>query len=267
MTPKIQHLIETRFSLRTSKEPLAREWLDYRLGLLAGFTLPALAAQSADEFTWLLFCDESTDPEILDQLRDEEQRLPATRVELVRSGHGPLEIVRSMVRPDTDVLITTRLDSDDAIADGYLELIQSYAEPFHHSSHERMVVNCPRGYRLDTKEATAKLYRDWMPNSPFHSLFERPSRTPPATVLGSAHEELRKRYNGYERLPQLPTGEPGGHGRLHQHYPTHQDESMPAWMIVVHEGNMVNRIPPTAHEQVAGAHPAGFTLAGTAQPR
>ncbi|HMJ73576.1 MAG TPA: glycosyltransferase [Solirubrobacterales bacterium] len=258
-TPKIQHLIETRFSLRTSRNPLTREWLDYRLGLLRKYTLPSVAAQTVSSFTWLLFCDESTDSEVLEQLHSEERRLSTFEVALTSGTSGPLDVVRSMVKPETDVLITTRLDSDDAIAARYVELIQTYAAPFHQSGHVRLLVNCPRGYRLDTREGP-RLYRDWMPNSPFHSLFERPRQSEPETVLAAAHEGLRKRYADRQRLETLRTGHTGGHSRMHQHYPTHQDESMPAWLIVVHEGNMVNRIPPTAHEQAVGAQPTGITL-------
>jgi hypothetical protein len=259
--PRVQHLVETRFSIRTRRNPLSREWLDYRLGLLRRYTIPSVSAQTTDSFTWLLFCDESTDPEILEQLHEEERLLPVLRVALTGRGRAPVDIVRSMVRPDTDVLITGRLDSDDAIADRYVELVQSYADAFHRSEHERMLVNCPRGYRLNVRERP-RLYRDWMPNSPFHSLFERPRQSRPETVLTRVHECLRERYAGLQRLKQLTGGKTDGHSRMHQHYPTHQDESMPAWLIVVHEGNMVNRIPPTAHEQPANAQPLGITMNG-----
>lgn len=259
--PTVQHLIETRFSLLTSKNPLTREWLDYRLELLRKYTLPSVAAQTVTSFTWLLFCDESTDPEVLAQLREEERRVPSAQIALTGGKNAPLDIVRSMVQQDVDVLITTRLDSDDAIAERYIELVQSYAAPFQNSEYERMLVNCPRGYRLDTRGDTPEaplLYRDWMPNSPFHSLFERPQQSQPQTVLAFQHDVLRRRYANLQRLESLRTGHTGGHSRMHQHYPTHQDESMPAWLIVVHDGNVVNRIPPTAHKQSADARPVGI---------
>ena len=257
--PTVQHLIETRFSLQAGR-PLTREWLEYRLGLLRRYTLPSVAAQTVSSFTWLLFCDESTDAEILEELRMEERRLSTLQLALTGNSRAPLDLVRAMVQPDTDVLITTRLDSDDAIAKRYVERIQSYAETFHHSRHERIIVNCPRGYRLQLGDDRPRLYRDWMPNSPFHSLFERPRRTSVETVLSGVHETLRRRYADQRRLETLRTGGTGGHGRMHQHYPTHQDESMPAWLIVVHGGNMVNRIPPTAHRQAAGAQPVDIVL-------
>lgn len=254
----VQHLIETRFSLRGRDGSLTRTWLDYRLGLLRKLTIPSVAAQTTESFTWLLFCDETTDPEILEQLRELESELPVAQVAIVGEG-GPRRVVEETVRPETDVLVTTRLDSDDAIADGYVELVQSYATCFHRSAHRKMVVNCPRGYRLDTC-GDHRLYRDWMLNSPFHSFFERPRHGPPETVLAFDHEILRTRYAGYKHFQWLREGKTGGHNRLSQHYPTHQDESMAAWLILVHGGNVANRIPPAAIEQPADRPPGGFTF-------
>jgi len=226
--------------------------------LLRKSALASVAAQTTSSFTWLLFCDEATDPEILEQLREEERRLPTARIAIV-GERGPLDVVREMVQPNTDVLITTRLDSDDAIADRYIELVQSYAACFHRSTHRQMVVNCPRGYRLNTA-GSRRLYRDWMLNSPFHSFFERPRNGEPETVLAFEHEILRTRYASYRHLAGPRGGKTGGHSRLSQHYPTHQDESMTAWLIVVHGENMANRIPPTALEQPADTPPGGFTI-------
>jgi Putative rhamnosyl transferase len=255
--PTIQHLLETRFSVRMGR-PLAPAWLEERIELLQRFTLPSVAAQTTDAFTWLLLCDTSTGPGVLEQLEEEAHRLPTLRVALTSEGRTPLAAVRSNVQDDADVLITSRLDSDDAIADRYLEATQAYAESFYHSSHETLLVNFPLGYRLDVPRRT--LYRDRMPNSSFHSLFERPKHSEPKTVMSAGHEDLHRRYAGYRRLRILDKGGAGWHARLHQHYPTHQDESMSAWLIVVHGGNLVNRIPATARKLPAGAQPYGFTL-------
>lgn len=258
--PKIQHLLETRFSVRMRATPPTSEWLASRLELLRRFPLPAVAAQTSDTFTWVLFCDESTDRDVLDELYEEERRVPTMKVALTNAERTPLDVVRSLVEPDSDLLITTRLDSDDAIAEPYIEAIQSYAEPFHHSSHERMVINFPSGYRLAAGDGEPRLYRDWMLNSSFHSLFERPRLAQPETVMETTHTVLRERYAGYRHLAELPLGHTTGHARLHQHYPTHHDESMAPWMIVVHGGNLVNKIPPTAHRLPAGTRPPGFVL-------
>jgi len=253
--PKVQHLLETRFSVLPG---FTSEWLADRLRVVRMFSLPSVAAQTTDAFTWIVFCDESTDPDILTQLRIEEDRLANLRVILTSERRTRIAIVRELVQPDTDVLITTRLDSDDAIADQYLAAIQDYAEQFHRSSHSHLLLNFPRGYRMDVRRG--QLHRGWMPNSPFHSFFERPREALPRGVMSAGHTALFRRYEGNQRL-QMP-GENGSawHVRLHQHYPTHQDESMIAWLIAIHGGNQVSGIPPTAPQLPLGSRPVGFTL-------
>lgn len=254
----IQHLLETRFSVRMGTD-LAPAWLEERVELLRRFTLPAVVAQTTDAFAWIVLCDQATDPHILGQLRTEEHQLPVLRISLTSAERTPLAIIKEAVLPDTDVLITTRLDSDDAIADGYLEAVQEYATAFHRSSLETLLVNFPNGYRLDVQKQN--LYSNRMTNSPFHSLFERPQHCPPKSVMSAADANLLRRYKDYKHLA-IPERQPLWHRHvmLHQHYPTHQDESMRAWMIVVHGDNLLNRIPEQARKLPAGARPSGFTI-------
>jgi hypothetical protein len=264
--PSIQHLLETQFSVRMGTE-LTLPWLEERLELLRRYTLPSVVAQTTKRFTWLLLCDETTDPEILAELREEERQIDSLRIVLTGGAQPPLEAVRGTVRPDADILITTRLDSDDAIADDYLAAIQDYAGSFHRSQHETLLVNFPHGYRLDVHKW--ELYEDWMSNSSFHSLLERPRQYRPRTVRSEGHTNLFRRYAQYERLSILGTNNVGAaHVRLHQHYPTHQDESMRAWLIGVHGGNLINRIGSRVRKLPAGAQPIGFTLhAGSEEQR
>ncbi len=218
MRPRTQHLIETRFSVRFSRDQdaFSREWLDERVDLWRRFCLPSIAAQTADGFTWLVLCDASTDPEVLAALRSHEREVPALEVAITGGDRTPRDVVRSRIDSDVDVLITSWLDSDDAVADRFVESIQAYVEPFALSEHESLVLNFPRGYRLDVQTET--LYEDRVPHSSFPSLFERPQRGPVETVLSSGELMLRHRH------------------------PTHQDESLHAWLITVHGGNLVNWI-------------------------
>lgn len=237
MRPHIQHIVETRFSVGLGRRPggFTRAWCEARLSLLRRFCLPSIAAQSATDFTWLVLCDESTDRGALGELREEERRLAPLRIGMTSAQLTPKALVRSLVNPDTDVLITTQLDSDDLIADRHLEAVQKYARPFHRSDHRDLLVNFPRGYRL--RSPSMELFEDRMPNSSFHSLFERPRRAQVETVMKANHAILR------------------------QHHWTHQDESMHAWIVVVHGDNLVNRIRPHHPPAVLpDSGPAGFSL-------
>lgn len=257
--PVFQHLLETRFSIRIGEEVPSLAWLEQRLELLRRLTLPSVAAQTARGFTWLVFCDESTDAGVLAQLREEERRVEGMRLALTGPGRSRLSIVTSLVGPDTEVLITTRLDSDDLICDRYVEATQAYVEPFHRSANADLLLSFPHGYWLT--ESDRRLYKAWLPNNSFHSLFERPRRGPAKTVMSEGHENLRRRYRDYRLRIQAEDGT-GWHVQLHQHYPTHQDESMPAWAIGVHSGNLVNHVYPNAREVPAEDWPAWFAALG-----
>lgn len=256
--PKVQHLLETRFSALPG---FTSEWLAKRLEVFRQICLPSVTAQTTDTFTWLLFCDEATDSEILEQLRIEECRLPNMQVVLTSAERTRISVVRETVDPQADVLITTRLDSDDAIADQYLAAVQDYAEQFHSSGYERLLVNFPRGYRLDVRQEQL-LFRDWMPNSPFHSFFERPRQSPPRGVMSGGHADLYRYYAANQHLSMPGKNGVHWHVRLHQHYPAHQDESMCAWLIGIHGTNISSGIPRTAVELTKGFPPTGFTLGG-----
>lgn len=261
--PVFQHLLETRFSIRMGEAAPSLVWLEQRLELLRRLTLPSVAAQTARRFTWLVFCDESTDAGVLEQLREEERRTDGMKVTLTGAGRSRLSIVASMVRPDTEVLITTRLDSDDLICDRYLEATQAYVEPFHRSRNADLLLSFPHGYWLAADDR--RLCRAWLPNNSFHSLFERPRLGPAKTVMSEGHENLRRRYRDYRLRIQAEDGT-GWHVQLRQHYPTHQDESMPAWAIGVHGGNLVNHVYPNAREVPAAEWPASFAALGDGGP-
>jgi hypothetical protein len=241
MQPNFQHIVETRFSVRWKVSPpsFTHEWLAYRLGLLKRFCLPSVAAQTVDDITWVLFCDESTDSSAVSELRELKRDCPALRIAIVNSDRAVAipEVVGSLVHPETEVLITTRLDSDDAIAETYLESIQAYAESFRRSGFDRLVLNFPRGYRLDLESGTA--YRCRMPYSPFISLFERPRESHPIGALSGAHP------------------------KMHEFFPSHQDESMAGWLQVIHGANVSNAIERTDRELHDATELAAFNSKDT----
>lgn len=258
--PAVQHLLATRFFVRLGWD-VPKAWLRERLELLHWYTLPSVAAQTSKSFTWLLLCDEAADPGVVDQLRAEERRLPALHLALTGARHTAIDTVRSAVDPTADVLITTRLDSDDVIADGYLEAVQEYATSFHRSNLDRLLVNFPRGYRLDVPGR--RFHASRMTNNAFHSLIERPHHDPPHTVMSAGDENLRREwYRAYRHLVMPGKGGANwhSHAHLHQHYPTHQDESMPAWVVTVHGGNVLNRIERHSQQMPEGFRPPGFTI-------
>ena len=93
--------------------------------------------------------------------------------------------------------------------------IQAHAADFVAGDHETMLLNFPRGFQLD--DESGRLSFDWMPRSSFHSLFERPGE-------------------------DLTTVLAGNHSKFHELHRTVHDDSIPAWLMVIHGGNVINSL-------------------------
>jgi hypothetical protein len=212
-----EHLVLTRFSLKTSWswEEFPMEWLEARLELFEAYCLPSLAAQSATDFRWLVYCDDSTHPDVLARLRAYRDECPQLEVTMTGKGRHPIRMLESLLDPAAEVVLTTRIDSDDAMHVDLLASVQEYLEPFAASDLEQLLINFPRGYKVDV--AAAQAYYSHLDNSPFHSLAERRNRTIRSVMSGN-------------------------HSVMHQQYPTQQDHSIPGWLQVVYGGNIRNNI-------------------------
>jgi Putative rhamnosyl transferase len=207
------HVIQTPFSVQVQSglQEFPLNWLNDRLRLLDSYCLPSLAAQTCGDFIWQVYCDENTDSSILQALQKRAERLPQMRISITGpNGRAPAAHALDDTRLLDTVLLTTRLDSDDAISKDYVKAIHEYVDRFGHGGEETLLLNFPRGYQLDT--ATGRLFFDWMPDSNFHTLFER-LKSEPTTVLS------------------------GNPSTFHNEHHTVQDDSIPAWLTVIHEGN------------------------------
>lgn len=213
------HLVITRFSVRFSDEPdpFPEPWLNDRMRLLEAYCLPGLAAQTCDDFTWLLLCDESTPGPHVEQLAALVEEVPGSAVIPTSTARSSLPAVLSHLDPAADVLVTTRLDSDDAIAVDFVDRVRGYLDPFRGLRYETLLLNFSLGRTFDTRTGT--LYESFQPQGPFLSLFERlDSEADPRTVYS------------------------GNHGRLYQEHPLQVDASGPSWLQVVHGQNVSNHI-------------------------
>jgi hypothetical protein len=220
----LQHVILTRFSTKlrvnADQDGFPDGWLEQRMGLLHEYCLPGIVRQSCPDFVWLLLCDVSTDPAILKRLRDLQHVVPQLRVTMLDGDYGWRRALVDAVAPGTQVLVTTRLDSDDALHVDAVGVVQEYAGLFRVSELDHMVVNFEQGWQLDAE--TGVVSERWYPHSPFISLLERVGAGPIRGVMHANHTTL-------------PT-----------HYLTHHDLSIVGWLQVVHGGNVTNTVVDAA---------------------
>lgn len=181
-------------------------WLERRLGLFDTWTLPSVRLQTRRPDAWLVFVDAETDPGHLRRLRDRLDGLgEVVPVEGALTDPRIGELVGARVAPGRR-LLTARLDNDDAIAVDYLARVEAAAAGW------RGFVNAPRGYRIRGE----RVVRSREPAGPFLAFAETVATGRPATVFQVPHSFAARRAP----VRQLPGG--------------------PAWVQVVHGGNLAN---------------------------
>lgn len=207
-----EHFILTRFSVRfTADQPTPdRDWLEYRLGLFTELAYVSMAQQTGDpQFRWLVFFDAEREPwfeELIDELAEgvfEPVWIDATFFEAVSE-----EVTK---RASAPYVITTRFDSDDAVARNYISSVQAQFD-----YQERMFVNFQRGLQF---ERSGGLYSFLHPANAFVSLIE-------------------KRVEGKRVATAFVTA----HGAINTYADVKEVKAPPMWLVVVHGSNLLNAI-------------------------
>jgi hypothetical protein len=216
MAARVKHLMLTRFNVaspgREQAIRLKPGWLDGRFELFRKLCLPGVASQTRQDFDWFIFFDEQTP----DRYRDEIARLQA--IYPFHAEFTPLfemeQIVPHLLQrgESAEWLLTTRLDSDDVLAIDHVSRLRELVETPKHQ-----VINFRRGAILSIKSDQPQLYRVEDEANPFASLME-PLTAEASTIWAAKHEDI-------ERIGAV-----------------RQVDGAPAWLQVVHGGNVSNRV-------------------------
>jgi len=185
-------------------------WMEHRVRLFETFTLPSIRAQRCRNFTWLLLLDIRTPPRY--KLWVESLRVP--NLVPVYLSCRPLDserIAQAVVdhtEPGDYDLITTELDSDDAIHEKTIGLIQQRYRP----RGQTWAITFAHGVILDLAGRQA-----WLMNYPYH-----------LPTLIEPRANARSVY--YYPNDLLPTKE------------WELIRRVPYWLQVVHGQNVTNRL-------------------------
>ncbi len=195
---QVQHLVITRFNLRLwtpqqkrNARPMEEGWLRRRIELLRSFSAPAVDAQTMQDFDWLLLIDPTTPAWARAELEAASDRISLVALDTTHGLAGVREVIKARLRSDTDLLLQTRLDSDDAIVPHYFEALHAGVV-----AGRTEYFDVPNGYQL--LAATGRVFRrtGWRSNS-FLSLAQPPSRYP-----RSIHDE---RHHKSDRIAPVRT--------------------------------------------------------------
>lgn len=209
----IDHVLLTRFNLPSKgPESLIRAqdgWLQRRVALFERYTIPSVAAQTVSNFHWIVYFDPESPRWLLDRLAPHVAAgayTPIFREEATWREVGA--DARQVTGAGGNLLITTNLDNDDALAADFIERIQQLAKP-----GETWALFLERGLIAADERTYLRRDRD----NAFCSVAE-PWTAEPATAWRDWHIMLRS------HMPVLAAAGP------------------PGWLQVVHGQNVSNRV-------------------------
>jgi hypothetical protein len=179
------HVILTRFSVRFPGSPpvVDDDWLFYRWAFFCDALAASVARQTVRLFEWLVFFDVETPTwlrEAIDALS------PGLFTPVFVSSWSPLIAQQAVAEVSSSpYLITTRIDSDDAIARQFVADVQS-----HFAHQESLYINLLCGVQV---ERTGEVYRYDEPSNPFISYVEKraPSELPRTVFFTLRHSDCR----------------------------------------------------------------------------
>jgi hypothetical protein len=120
----------TRFNLATpGKESDIRNrpgWLAERFDLFERYCLPSIAAQTSAAFDWIIYFDENTPEPFRERIAACQQAFAFHAYFTgLFPGSGWARSVREVLGIDSGLLLTTRLDNDDALASDFVERLHA----------------------------------------------------------------------------------------------------------------------------------------------
>ncbi|OMH23859.1 hypothetical protein BKD30_10840 [Tersicoccus phoenicis] len=208
----IDHVLLTRFNLPSpGVESLVRAkegWLRNRQSLFERYCLPSVRAQVQRSFHWIIYLDVQSPDWLknrITELSHDGLFVPIYREEVPRDDL--LKDIRAVTGAAGDVLLTTNLDNDDAVAVDFVARLQKGV-----AGTARRALYLTNGLIMQTDA----LYRHRDVSNAFCSVAE--SWNAPVTCWSDWHNRLE--YS----MPAT---------RLH---------GAPGWLQVVHGGNVSNRV-------------------------
>ncbi|RDV43403.1 hypothetical protein DOE76_18095 [Leifsonia sp. ku-ls] len=238
MNPTVDHVVLTRFNLPSEGyESLIRAkegWLRSRVALFERYCLPSMRQQVGAEATWIIYFDPES-PTWLREWIDDVNAGDFVPVFRATVSHDELlSDLRAALDRTPDVLVTTNLDNDDALASDFLARVQAAAVPGRRTAiylADGLIADARGVYRRrDRFNAFCSVAEDWGTDGD------------PVTCWLRAHNRLR------ESMPVASL-----RGR-------------PGWLQVVHGENVSNRVRGRLVSPAAYRPAFGALLADRPQP-
>ncbi|WP_460030722.1 glycosyltransferase [Megalodesulfovibrio paquesii] len=216
-----KHIIITRFNVHITPTPFAPRlgdtWLAERFRMFHAFCWPSIRAQTNQDFVWLVLFDEQTPPQyrrLISTFSSYRNFTPLFCGEYA-SIMPQLRAQIARIHPETEYILTTRLDNDDALANNFVAVLHRIVDSLltqQPAPDIPLYINFPHGIQY----CKGKVYYFSDVTNAFVSLLER--NDPLRTVFWVDHPAI------YDKAPVA------------------QVETPPIFLQHVHDINVYNYI-------------------------
>ena len=183
------------------------DYLEQRFEIFESITIPSIVGQTKQSFFWYVFFDSQT-PDKFKQRAQEVLTLTNCLPVYVKNQSEIISFLKAKISPETECLITTNLDNDDALNKTFIQILQSNLR-----DEESYFLNFTLGYMLRHE---GLFMREFL-SSPFHTLVEV-VKAELLTCLSIPHYSI-----------------------LSQGISVYQIAASPAWLQMIHDTNIANR--------------------------
>lgn len=187
---EFRHVILTKFNLKVGHWHKDKRgdlidtdgWLMNRINLFEKYCFPSIKNQTNQNFKWIVVFDHTT-PETFRNIIDSYKYTYKNFIPLYTNCTNHMKEILKEIGSDSDYLISTRIDNDDAFHKNAIERIQ---KQFKRQKFE--FINLSKGYILDT--INNNIYITKETSNPFISLIEENTIDSPfKTVFSVKHKD------------------------------------------------------------------------------
>ncbi|MBT8274488.1 MAG: putative rhamnosyl transferase [Bacteroidia bacterium] len=180
MPHQFKHFIVTRFNLKQNiwltdklgSKVNDEKWLESRYQLFSKYCFPSLVSQECTNFVWLVFFDDDTPlkfKEMNEEFRMRMNNFIPVYVPGFKEFEKELPIqIKKHSDGNTNYIMTTRLDNDDALHKDAVCVLQEHFEPVDHA-----IIDLKNGLALQIGHTNKLSLRNGITSGPFVSLIEQ----------------------------------------------------------------------------------------------
>ncbi|MEX2591925.1 MAG: glycosyltransferase [Anditalea sp.] len=164
-------------------------WLRDRFEIFRKFCFPSIINQSSKNFTWMIYLDIDTNPQVLANLKEMVRPYPSILLILRVFDYFSIRLflnkdIHEYLSNDFEYLISSRVDTDDMLHKDYIKLVQTH---FKNQKYEALNFNRGHIYDIETGVTSVTIHKQ----NPFISLFEKKSAEGFKTVFHQIHTSYR----------------------------------------------------------------------------